>query len=385
MDSSPGPSARRLACRALPTERLILTGVHLFDPNGGLDEEGDVLIEEGKIAALGAGVKKPTGVKTVDIYKGCWVFPGFVDPHCHLRTPGFEYKEDLESGSLAAAAGGYVTIVAMANTSPVVDCGPLATWILDEAAEKAIVRVGQVGSVSKGLEGQELSEMHELAHAGVSAFSDDGRPVADADLLLHALRYARGTELPLMLHVEDPSLSADGVMHEGEWSARLGLRGIPAAAETCMLARDLELIRYADAENERIVASRATKGKVETSRVRRMPLAHLQHVSSGESLRLLRQARQDGLPVSSEVTPEHLLLTDERLSTLDQNLKINPPIRAEEDRRQFILISSLFADGSGRYMQRLNEEVGEIVEAQHGEHGFDEGGFNKLKTIMGKG
>ncbi len=241
MDSNPSPSARRLACRALAPERLLLIGVHLFDPLSGLDEEGDLLIEDGKISALGAGVKKLAGVETLDAYSGCWVFPGFVDPHCHLRTPGFEYKEDLASGSMAAASGGYVAVVAMPNTEPVVDNGPLAAWVLREATEKAVIRVGQVGAISKGSRGQELAEMRELAEAGVMGFSDDGRPVADADLLLHALRYARGTGLPLMLHVEDCGLSADGVMHEGRWSARLGLRGIPAAAESGPLARDLEI------------------------------------------------------------------------------------------------------------------------------------------------
>ena len=154
MDSNPSPSARRLACRTLAPERLLLSGVHLFDPLSGLDEEGDLLIEDGRISALGAGVKRPAGVEKSDEYSGCWVFPGFVDPHCHLRTPGFEYKEDLASGSRAAAAGGYVAIVAMPNTDPVVDHGPLATWVLQEASEKAVIRVGQVGAISKGSRGR---------------------------------------------------------------------------------------------------------------------------------------------------------------------------------------------------------------------------------------
>ena len=254
MDTDPRPAAPRFACRALPPERFLIPQVHLFDPRNGVDVEGDFLIEDGKIAALGPGIERPPGVEVLSDLAGCWVFPGLVDPHVHLRTPGYEYKEDLASGSRAAAAGGYVTVVAMANTDPVVDSGPIAAWVLDQAEREAVVRVGQVGSISKGLAGEELSEMRELADVGVAAYSDDGKPVADADLLLHALRYARGTGRPLLLHLENKSLSLDGVMHEGKWSARLGLRGVPAASESGPLARDLELIRYARDEERRLAA-----------------------------------------------------------------------------------------------------------------------------------
>jgi dihydroorotase len=350
MDTNPRPSAARLACRALPPERFLLTGVHIFDPEHGLDKEGDLLVEDGRIGALGAGVTRPAGVETLDDLSGCWVFPGFVDPHVHLRTPGFEYKEDLATGSLAAAAGGYVTVVAMANTDPVVDSGPVAAWVLDQAAEKAAVRVAQVGAVSKGLKGEELAEMRELADAGVIAFADDGRPISDADLLLHALRYARGMERPLLLHLENRSLSVDGVMHEGKWSARLGLRGIPPACESGPLARDLEIVRYADAEGKRIAASRG--GATPRDRVtagaasagaQRVPLVHFQHLSAADSVRLVRRGKEDGLPITAEATPVHLLLTDEHLSSFDQNLKVNPPIRSAADRE--VLVSAL-ADGT---------------------------------------
>ena len=260
MDTRPRPSAPRLTCRAMPPERFVLCGVHLFDPQHGVDLEGDLLVEDGVIAAFGESLKRPAGVEIVEDVDGCWVFPGFVDPHCHLRTPGLEYKEDLASGSLAAAAGGYVAIVAMANTDPVVDSGPVAAWVLDQAAEKALVRVGQVGAVSKGLKGEELAEMRELADAGVIAFSDDGKPVSDADLLLHALRYLRGTWRPLLLHLENKSLSIDGVMHEGKWSARLGLRGIPSTAESGPLgprpgARPLRRRREQAARRGRVVGT----------------------------------------------------------------------------------------------------------------------------------
>jgi dihydroorotase len=337
MDSSSRPSAPRLACRMLPPERFVLTGVYLFDPQHGLDAQGDILVEDGKIVALGEGVKRPAGVETLDEYRDCWVFPGFVDPHAHLRTPGFEYKEDLASGSLAAAAGGYVTVVAMANTDPVVDSGPVAAWILDEAQSKALIRVAQVGAISKGLKGEELAEMRELVDAGVIAFSDDGKPIADADLLLHALRYARGTERPLLLHLENASLSVDGVMHEGKWSARLGLRGIPGIAESGPLARDLEIIRYAEAEGKRIVESRSALSSAGAGgNTRGVPLVHFQHLSTADSARLVGQAKLEGLSVTAEVTPAHLLLTDERLCSFDQNLKINPPLRSREDREALV-------------------------------------------------
>ena len=303
---------------------------------------------DGVIAALGREVAPPEGVEVLDDLAGCWVFPGLVDPHVHLRTPGFEYKEDLASGSLAAAAGGYVAVVAMANTDPVVDAGPLASWILEQAGREAVVRVGQVGSVSKDLKGEELAEMRELADAGVVAFADDGKPLSDADLLLHALRYARGTGRPILLHLENKSLSLDGVMHEGRWSARLGLRGIPAACEAGPMARDLEIVRYVAAEESRLAAGRAAAGSPASTRraaaqtgasgerPEGVPLVHFQHLSAADSVRLLRRAKEEGLPVTAEATPLHLLLTDERLRSFDQNLKVNPPIRSEEDREALV-------------------------------------------------
>jgi len=345
MDTMPRPPAPRLACRALPFERFLLPAVHLFDPQHGIDLEGDLLVEEGKIAALGTGPNRRPDVEVLADLAGCWVFPGFVDPHAHLRTPGYEYKEDLASGSLAAAAGGYVAVVGMANTDPVVDSGPIAAWVLEQAAREAVVRVAQVGSVSKGLRGEELSEMRELATAGVVAFADDGHPIADADLLLHALRYARGTRRPLLLHLENKSLSLDGVMHEGKWSARLGLRGIPTASESGPLARDLEIIRYAAGEGRRLVAGRATAATAAASDdpAGDVPLVHFQHLSAAESVRLVRAGKKEGLPITAETTALYLLLTDENLIGFDQNLKVNPPIRSAEDRDALV---AALADGT---------------------------------------
>jgi dihydroorotase len=341
MDTSPRPPAPRLACRAFPPERFLLPGVHLFDPQHGVDLVGDLLVEGGKIARLGEGLKRPAGVEVLEDLANCWVFPGFVDPHAHLRTPGYEYKEDLASGSMAAAAGGYVVVVGMANTDPVIDSGPVASWVFGQAAREAVVRVGQVGSVSKNLKGEELSEMRELADAGVVAFADDGKPVSDADLLLHALRYARGTGRTLLLHLENKSLSLDGVMHEGRWSARLGLRGIPAACESGPLARDLEIVRYTAAEEQRLAAGRAAAAPAAEGRA--TPLVHFQHLSAADSVSLVRRAKEEGLPITAEATPLHLLLTDERLVSFDQNLKVNPPIRSAEDRDALV---AALADGT---------------------------------------
>jgi dihydroorotase len=344
MDTNPRPSAPRFACRALPPERFLIPSVRLFDPQHGVDLEGDLLVDGGTIVALGPGIERPPDVEVLSDLAGCWAFPGLVDPHVHFRTPGYEYKEDLASGSAAAAAGGYVKVVAMANTDPVVDSGSVATWVLDQAERQASVRVGQVGSISKGLAGEELSEMRELADVGVAAYSDDGKPVADADLLLHALRYARGTSRPLLLHLENKSLSLDGIMHEGKWSARLGLRGVSAASESASLARDLEVIRYARDEAARRETPAGLGGDAAAAdATASVPMVHFQHLSAEDSVRLVRQAKAEGLPVTAEATPLHLLLTDESLVKFDQNLKVNPPIRSEADREALV---GALADGT---------------------------------------
>ncbi len=371
MDMGQRPSAPKLACRAFPLERFLLPAVHLFDPGEGVDFLGDLLIAEGKIAAMSDRLPRDPGVEVVEDVSGCWVFPGFVDPHAHLRTPGYEYKEDLSSGSRAAASGGYVAVVAMANTDPVVDSGTVAYAVLTQAARDAVVRVGQVGSVSKGLKGEELSEMRELADAGVVAFADDGKPVADADLLLHALRYARGTGRPILLHLENKSLSLDGVMHEGRWSARLGLRGIPAAGESGPLARDLELVRYAAAEQERLAAAGREARPAAAPGV---PLVHFQHLSAADSVRLVAGAKREGLPVTAEATPLHLLFTDERLVSFDQNLRVNPPIRSAADREALVAAladGTIDCVGTDHAPHAPQEKEVPIEEAQSGSTGLE--------------
>jgi dihydroorotase len=302
----------------------VLPAVRLFDPSLGLDAVGDVLVSGGRISAVGPDVARPDEAEVLEAYRGCTVFPGFVDMHAHLRSPGQEYKEDVASAARAAAAGGYVMVVGMANTAPPVDSGPPAAWVLEQAALGADVLVGQVGAVSRGLRGEELAELRELVDAGVAAFSDDGQPVVDSDLLLTALRYLRGTGRPVLLHLEDRSLSVGGAMHEGAWSARLGIRGIPGAAESGPLAQALEVLRHTCRE----VGTPATPGGIGTPAT---PV-HFQHLSAADSVRLVGQAKSEGLPVTAEVSPHHLLLTDERVQSFDQNLKINPPLRSATDR-----------------------------------------------------
>jgi dihydroorotase len=322
--SSVGPAPRFL-CRPQPSERFVLPSVRLFDPSLGLDTVGDLVVADGRIEAAGAGAPRPDRAEVLESYRGCTVFPGFVDMHAHLRSPGQEYKEDVASAARAAAAGGYVMVVGMANTAPPVDSGPLAAWVLEQAVLGADVLVGQVGAVSRGLRGEELAELRELVDAGVAAFSDDGHPVVDSDLLLMALRYLRGTGRPVLLHVEDRSLSIGGSMHEGAWSARLGIRGIPGAAESGPLAQALEILRHTCREAE---ASATTPARAGTSAT---PV-HFQHLSAADSVRLVGRAKSEGLPVTAEVSPHHLLLTDERVRSFDQNLKMNPPLRSAADR-----------------------------------------------------
>ncbi len=243
---------------------------------------------------------------------GKHVFPGFVDPHVHLRTPGQEYKEDLESGTAAAAAGGFVAVIAMPNTDPVVDHPSVLRSLVDGAKTQANVPTGFLASITRGLHGDELTEMAALTDAGALGFTDDGRPVVSAGILRKALQYQRLSGGVIALHEEDPALSGDGVMHEGAVSARLGMTGIPSVSESTMIARDGALALYEDAR------------------------MHFQHLSAVESVHALAAAKEAGARVSGEVTPHHLTLTDDMVRTLDSRFKMNPPLRTETDRRALI-------------------------------------------------
>src|SRR3954452_7350335 len=293
---------------------LLIRGAQLLDPRAGLDRRADLLIRDGEIAEIGEGLEAPEGAEVVEA-AGLHAFPGFVDPHVHLRTPGREDEEDLDSGTRAAAAGGFCAILAMPNTEPVVDSAPVLRSLRERARAEARVPVGFLAAITRGQSGTGLTEMAELADAGAVGFTDDGLPVRDAGVLRQALQYQKLSGLTLALHEEEPALSGNGAMHEGEVSALLGLTGIPSVSESTMIARDAELAAY---ENGRI---------------------HVQHVSAKESVLAIEQAKAAGTAVTAEATPHHLLLTDDAVRTLDANTKMNPPLRTEADRQ--VLIDAL--------------------------------------------
>lgn len=291
---------------------ILIKGARALDPHTGVDEQLDVLVRDGKIAELGKGISAPEGCEILDA-DGKHLFPGFVDPHVHLRTPGFEYKEDLETGTRSAAAGGFTAIIAMANTSPPVDSAGALRSLRMRAADEAVIPVGFSATVTKGMQGQELSEMADLAEAGAVCFTDDGLPIADAGLMRQALQYQRLTGRVIALHQEEPQLARGGVMHEGAVSARLGLTGIPPASESVMIARDALLAEYED-------------GRI-----------HVQHLSSVQSIEAVAIAKARGVKITTEVTPHHLTLTDEAVGDgTDANYKMNPPLRTEADRQALI-------------------------------------------------
>ena len=295
-----------------PERALVLRGVRVLDPREGIDATHDVVVRGGEIAELAAvGADGPEGAEIVDA-EGRVAFPAFFDPHVHLRTPGREDEEDLETGSRAAAAGGFCGIVAMANTEPPVDTAADVAALRDRARGQAAVPTGFVACVTRAMGGEELSEMAELADAGAVGFSDDGVPIAGARVLRRALQYQRLVGLPLALHEEDADLSADGSMHEGAVSAALGIGGVPSISESTMIARDAAIAGF---EGARI---------------------HVQHVSAVESVAAVELAKAAGVELSCEATPHHLTLTDEEVRSLDSRFKMNPPLRAERDRQALI-------------------------------------------------
>jgi dihydroorotase len=292
---------------------LLIKEAYVLDPRAGLDEPRDILIRDGHVAELappGASTP-PEGAETIHA-AGKHAFPGFVDPHVHLRTPGQEYKEDIATGTAAAAAGGFCAVIAMPNTDPVVDDASILRSLTDLATREARVPVGFLAAITRGLKGDELTEMAELRDAGALGFTDDGKPVVSAGMLRKALQYQRLAGGVVALHEEDPALSRDGVMHEGAVSARLGLAGIPSLSESTFIARDGALARYEDAR------------------------VHFQHLSSTESIQALAHAKQAGARVTAEVTPHHLTLTDDMVRTLDSRFKMNPPLRTDADRRALV-------------------------------------------------
>jgi dihydroorotase len=322
---------------AAGTAELVVRGARVLDPREGLDGAHDVVVRAGRIAELTApgAAAVPEGAQVVD-GQGRHLLPAFVDPHVHLRTPGQEHKEDIETGTRAAAAGGFCAVVAMPNTDPVVDSAPILRSLQDAAARDARVAVGFMPAITRGLEGRELTEMAELREQGALGFTDDGRPVVSAGMLRRALQYQRLCGGVLALHEEDPSLSGTGVMHEGEVSALLGVAGIPSVSESTMVVRDIELAEYEGAPAR----------------------LHLQHLSCSASVRAVAAAKARDVGVTAEVSPHHLCLTEEAVRTLDTRMKMNPPLRTEADREALI-------DG-------LRSGVIDCIATDHAPHARDE-------------
>src|SRR5438132_673866 len=287
-------------------ENLVVRGARLLDPAQGVDEILDVRIDNGVVAALGTELE-PNSHRVLEA-DGLVLAPAFVDTHVHLRTPGREDEETIASGTAAAAAGGFCAILAMPNTEPVVDSAAVLGALIETARAEAVVPTGFLAAITRGQQGQELTEMAELAGAGAAGFTDDGRPVVSPGLMRRAFQYHAVTGRRIALHEEEPTLSRAGQMHEGTVSAELGFAGYPSVAESLMVERDLSLAAY-----------------------ERQPL-HLLHLSARESVEALRAAQADGVAATGEVTPHHLCLTDEAVRTLDPNLKMNPPLRSAEDK-----------------------------------------------------
>lgn len=330
-----GLVAEPLVRGAMPAADVLLRSARVLDPRSGLHGAHDVLVRDGRIAQLGAPgtLEAPAGAEVVD-GEGKQLLPAFTDPHVHLRTPGQEHKEDLETGTRAAAAGGFCQLIAMPNTDPVVDSPSILGALRESAAREARVPLGFLGAITRGLAGCELTEMEALREAGALGFTDDGKPVASAGMLRRALQYQRLCGGVLALHEEDPALSAGGAMHEGAVSALMGVTGIPSISESTMVARDAEIAGYEG-------------GAV-----------HMQHLSCAASVRAVALAKDQGHRVTCEASPHHLCLTDEAVRTLDTSMKMNPPLRTEADRQALI-------DG-------LRSGVIDCVATDHAPHARDE-------------
>jgi dihydroorotase len=302
LDARPGEDAN-----------VILRRATVLDPVAGIDGVHDVVVRDGRIAELAApGEGAAEGAETIEA-EGMHAFPAFFDPHVHLRTPGHEHKEDVATGTRSAAAGGYCGILAMANTEPPVSTAADVAALREQARAGASVPVGFLATVTRGMKGEELTEMVELREAGAIGFSDDGLPIRSARVMRRALQYQRLCGGNIALHEEDPELSADGVMHEGPVSAALGLAGVPSVSESTMIARDAALAAYEDAR------------------------IHVQHLSAAESVEAVRAAKAAGVQISAEASPHHLCLTDEAVRSLDPSrFKMNPPLRSEADRQALV-------------------------------------------------
>ena len=314
--------------------RLLIANGYVIDPAQGINGGKNVFIEDGRVRSLLArGDGLPEGAEVFDA-TGLVVAPGFIDLHTHLREPGQEYKETIESGARAAAAGGWTSVCAMPNTDPVNDNPAVTRFIVEQAERAALSNVFPVGAITKGSQGEELAEMGEMRRAGIVAVTDDGRPVPSAGMMRRAMEYARGFDLPVVDHCEDKSLSAGGCMHEGAWSLRLGLRGQPALAEELDALRDCALAELTGAR------------------------LHLAHASTRGALEAVRRAKEKGLRVTCEVTPHHFSLTDEAVADYDTNTKMCPPLRS--------------ADHLNAIIEGLRDGTVDAIATDHAPHHADE-------------
>ncbi|MHB8241675.1 MAG: dihydroorotase [Solirubrobacteraceae bacterium] len=329
-------SVDRLLGGPLPSAELLLANVRLLDPRARIDALHDVRLQAGTIAELAepGTLQARDDEELIEGHGRLLLTPAFFDPHVHLRTPGQEHKEDIESGTRAAAAGGFAGVIAMPNTDPVLDSAPLLRSLRESSAGQARIPVGFLPAITRGLQGEQLTEMAELREQGALGFSDDGKPVTSAGMLRKALQYQRLCGGVLALHEEDPTLSRKGSMNEGAVSAALGIAGIPTVAESTMVARDAALAGY------------------EQARV------HFQHLSCASSVEAVAQGKAHGWRISAEVSPHHLLLTDEDVRGLDTRMKMHPPLTTESDRQTLI--------------EGLRSGVIDCVATDHAPHARDE-------------
>lgn len=312
--------------------KKILKGARVIDPKKNFDESKDILIIDGRIAAIEKKINI-SGAEVIDL-SGLIVAPGLIDMHVHFRDPGYEYKEDIRSGSESAAAGGFTTVACMPNTKPPVDNAMMVEYVKSRAEKVGLVRVLPIGCVSKSLEGREIAEMGDMAEAGAVAFSDDGKPVAESSLMRKALMYASMFDRVIIDHCEDPGLSDAGQINEGYMSTLLGLAGIPASAEETMVARN-------------IILARETGTRV-----------HIAHVSTKGSVDLIRKAKAEGVKITCEATPHHLILTEEAVRGYDTNAKMNPPLRTKEDVKALL--------------EGLKDGTIDAIATDHAPHSMDE-------------
>ncbi len=310
---------------------MLIKNGRITDPSQNIDKTGSLLVENGKISWLGGKDESPPAgnYEAIDA-TGLVVCPGFIDMHCHLRQPGYEEKETIDSGSRAAARGGFTTVCCMPNTKPHIDNQAMIDYVNNTAAAEAVIRVLPVGCITRNSAGRELAEMGEMAEAGAVAFSDDGLPAVSSRMMRQAMEYSLAFGLPIIDHCEDTSLSEGGFMNEGIVATRLGLCGIPAAAEENIVSRDIGLAEFSGAR------------------------LHIAHASTAGTVELIRQAKQRGVKVSAEVTPHHLTLTEDRVIGYDTNAKVNPPLRTRKD------VAAL--------IQGLKEGVIDIIATDHAPH-----------------